>query len=94
MHRIRSPRPRRRTEISTSFAADSSRWSIVRLLVLAACLIGAGQGVAVGGATPARPRVVVSTDIGGTDPDDLQSMVMARKASGVGYSSEYVRRLA
>ena len=22
-----------------------------------------------------RPRVIVSTDIGGTDPDDLQSMV-------------------
>ena len=26
-------------------------------------------------APPARPRVIVSTDIGGTDPDDFQSMV-------------------
>ena len=25
--------------------------------------------------TEARPRVIVSTDIGGTDPDDFQSMV-------------------
>jgi hypothetical protein len=49
--------------------------SIVRLFMLAACLIGGGQGVAVGDAAPARPRVVVSTDIGGTDPDDFQSMV-------------------
>jgi hypothetical protein len=26
-------------------------------------------------AVPDRPRVIVSTDIGGTDPDDFQSMV-------------------
>src|SRR6187401_2288189 len=26
-------------------------------------------------AAPDRPRVIVSTDIGGTDPDDFQSMV-------------------
>ena len=26
-------------------------------------------------ATHRRPRVIVSTDIGGTDPDDFQSMV-------------------
>ena len=26
-------------------------------------------------ASPEKPRVIVSTDIGGSDPDDLQSMV-------------------
>ncbi|MBI5692133.1 MAG: DUF1593 domain-containing protein [Verrucomicrobia bacterium] len=32
-------------------------------------------GAGVGAETPSRPRVLVSTDIGGTDPDDFQSMV-------------------
>ena len=35
------------------------------VLLLNTCLIGAGE----------KPRVVVSTDIGGSDPDDFQSMV-------------------
>jgi hypothetical protein len=40
-------------------------------LTLAASPPAPAQGVA----APQRPRVIVSTDIGGTDPDDLQSMV-------------------
>ncbi len=40
--------------------------------VVAAAAIGAAETVAAGAV---RPRVVVSTDIGGTDPDDFQSMV-------------------
>ncbi len=40
-------------------------------------LLGGVAGAAPGGGALAgqRPRVIVSTDIGGTDPDDLQSMV-------------------
>ncbi len=44
-------------------------------LIAAACLFGGTLGIAAGDAPPARARVVVSTDIGGTDPDDFQSMV-------------------
>jgi hypothetical protein len=32
-------------------------------------------GISLVAHAPERPRVVVSTDIGGTDPDDFQSMV-------------------
>jgi hypothetical protein len=49
-----------------------------RLLSLLAMLLMAGSARALpsGGALAGqRPRVIVSTDIGGTDPDDLQSMV-------------------
>lgn len=42
----------------------------VVLLLSATSLPGAAADV-----SPARPRVIVSTDIGGTDPDDFQSMV-------------------
>jgi hypothetical protein len=42
------------------------------LLVVAATPAGAPQPPP---AVDARPRVIVSTDIGGTDPDDFQSMV-------------------
>ncbi len=38
--------------------------------VLAACLVGSGS---LGAAQ--KPRVIVSSDIGGSDPDDFQSMV-------------------
>lgn len=36
---------------------------------------GAGGGWAQAAAAAARPRVLVTTDIGGTDPDDFQSLV-------------------
>ena len=47
------------------------------------CLVAAGlalsflapQAPAGRDNTEQRPRVIVSTDIGGTDPDDFQSMV-------------------
>jgi hypothetical protein len=44
------------------------------LIGLGAICVWSETGVA---AAPAdvRPRVIVSTDIGGTDPDDFQSMV-------------------
>ena len=53
---------------------------------MAACLVVFGLLMLPVAATPARtsqsppvveerPRVIVSTDIGGTDPDDFQSMV-------------------
>ena len=53
------------------------------LLVLGVCCLSAvqgfvgdsGPGDTVGGIQGTRHRVVVSTDIGGTDPDDFQSMV-------------------
>lgn len=38
-------------------------------------LPGPRQSTAVGTPAESRPRVIVSTDIGGTDPDDFQSMV-------------------
>jgi hypothetical protein len=41
--------------------------------VLAAFLASGSTGAEA--APPQRPRVIVSTDIGGTDPDDFQSMV-------------------
>jgi hypothetical protein len=37
--------------------------------------IAQSLGIDAGDAPPARPRMVVSTDIGETDPDDFQSMV-------------------
>ena len=45
-------------------------WSFAGLLSIVPC----GTGFA-GDAPATRARVMVSTDIGGTDPDDLQSMV-------------------
>ena len=49
---------------------------VILSLLLAVPLTGRGQTPAqpVAG-TAERPRVIVSTDIGGTDPDDFQSMV-------------------
>lgn len=58
-------------------ATDATR----RLLALAAMILGAGAALApaaepAGGALAGeRFRVIVSTDIGGSDPDDFQSMV-------------------
>lgn len=46
--------------------------SIGLLLLLTLPLMAAPEGGALAGH---RPRVIVSTDIGGTDPDDFQSMV-------------------
>jgi hypothetical protein len=47
----------------------------IRVFIATACLVAGGQGVAASEAATAHPRVLVSTDIGGTDPDDFQSMV-------------------
>jgi hypothetical protein len=44
------------------------------LVLAAACVVGAAA-IAAAQAAPDRPRVIVSTDIGGSDPDDFQSMV-------------------
>ena len=49
------------------------------LLAVLAVLMSGGIVLAldrstVGAQAPQRPRVLVSTDIGGTDPDDFQSM--------------------
>ena len=46
--------------------------SSLALLIAADSVRGAPQR---GGAAASRPRVIISTDIGGTDPDDFQSMV-------------------
>lgn len=48
------------------------RLSLLPLLLMAATTWAAPAGGALDGH---RPRVIVSTDIGGTDPDDFQSMV-------------------
>ncbi len=64
-----------------SFASSSNRelrsaWAA--LVVLSAPVWAAAAGVdapAAGALAGQRPRVIVSTDIGGTDPDDFQSMV-------------------
>jgi hypothetical protein len=51
---------------------------ILLLLLLLTVLRTAGSTQSAPDARPAaepRPRVIVSTDIGGTDPDDFQSMV-------------------
>ena len=45
------------------------------LLLLAAVWLSAPAPAAAQVARDVRPRVIVSTDIGGTDPDDFQSMV-------------------
>jgi hypothetical protein len=42
------------------------------LLIASDAVRGASQG---SGAPARRHRVIISTDIGGTDPDDFQSMV-------------------
>lgn len=46
----------------------------LRLLVVSFCLLALGTGLAAA-AAPVRPRVIVSTDAGGTDFDDFQSLV-------------------
>jgi hypothetical protein len=63
------------TSEQRSVAAGSFDRSIVRHFILAVYLIAGSQAIALGHEAPTRPRVLVSTDIGGTDPDDLQSMV-------------------
>jgi hypothetical protein len=52
-------------------------WSLLALptLLLAAPASAAAQTPPLRGPYDPRPRVIVSTDIGGTDPDDFQSMV-------------------
>ena len=48
----------------------------VSLVLLVALTQSAQPAIGPGGALDgARPRVVVTTDIGGTDPDDFQSLV-------------------
>ncbi len=47
--------------------------TLLRSLLCFFCTVS--FAAAVSAAEPARPRVLVSTDIGGTDPDDFQSMV-------------------
>ncbi|MBO9617615.1 MAG: DUF1593 domain-containing protein [Niabella sp.] len=44
------------------------RWVLAGIMVLCTCSALAQQPV------PAKPRILISTDIGGTDPDDNQSM--------------------
>jgi hypothetical protein len=52
------------------------RLLFVMLLLTLALARGSGHAAQTGDALAGhRPRVIVSTDIGGTDPDDLQSMV-------------------
>lgn len=53
------------------------RITLAVLSVTVSCLAAGEPAAAPGGLAPhdGRPRVLVSTDIGGTDPDDFQSMV-------------------
>jgi hypothetical protein len=44
-----------------------------RLFVCMLALLDAGQPITIQAQT--RPQVLISTDIGGTDPDDFQSMI-------------------
>jgi hypothetical protein len=53
----------------------STRLARTLLLALGACLIAPRQSPAQTAPLTERPRVVVSTDLGGSDPDDVQSMV-------------------
>lgn len=43
------------------------KYSLILMIIMNA-LVGLGQ-------SQEKPRVIVSTDIGGTDPDDNQSMI-------------------
>jgi hypothetical protein len=50
--------------------------SAVVIMAIAMAMEAVGQSKLQGGALAGeRPRVIVSTDIGGSDPDDFQSMV-------------------
>ena len=49
-------------------------WSVAGLLAAALC-IWPGAEISAAEAGSPRPRVLVSTDIGGSDPDDFQSLV-------------------
>lgn len=44
------------------------------LFILAACIVTTCLGVTARDVNNIKPRIIVSTDIGGTDPDDNQSM--------------------
>ena len=44
------------------------------LFILAACIVTTSLGVTARDVNNIKPRIIVSTDIGGTDPDDNQSM--------------------
>src|SRR5262245_60327965 len=46
----------------------------MKTLILFSCLLFFFQAVDAQKAVPVKPRILVSTDIGGTDPDDNQSM--------------------
>lgn len=48
---------------------------LTQLIISAALAFGFPRPSATAAETAARPRVIVSSDIGGTDPDDFQSMV-------------------
>ena len=62
-------------------ANPSIMWSVVFFALVMTCVHGIGamhqaSAEPTGGALAGdRPRVVVSTDVGGSDPDDFQSMV-------------------
>jgi hypothetical protein len=52
-----------------------TRWITALTIVVAAVVVRVPAQSAGGALAGERPRVLVSTDIGGTDPDDFQSMV-------------------
>jgi len=59
------------------------RWSGLAALVLASSALPCRAAPRGGALAGDRPRVIVSTDVGGSDPDDFQSMVhLLRGAPG------------
>ena len=64
----------RRPQMSTP-VIRLARAALAALAVLAAGVSARPPASGVTAAEAERPRVIVSTDIGGTDPDDFQSMV-------------------
>jgi hypothetical protein len=53
----------------------SLRWACVAWLAAWCCVVSLGRAAASDALSGTRHRVLVSSDIGGTDPDDFQSMV-------------------
>lgn len=70
-----APAERKRLGLGGEPAAVAQRRGLAALAGIFALLLAFAAAARGGAAEPARPRVIVSTDIGGTDFDDFQSFV-------------------
>jgi hypothetical protein len=56
-------------------ACNGRRWGLVLLITASLALHASAETLKGGALAGERPRIIVSTDIGGSDPDDVQSLV-------------------